>query len=242
MKLKDSLESVGIPVRDIYGREMGKLNGYTLDPSGNLFTIGVERGGDFVELPGSRVLSVKKEVTIIPEWKAEARECGFDAEALETMVGTISRLLEAGEISRRTYDRVYDGFVSAGTAPQALLQRLSRRLEELQRSEDEIDLFLARVLMQDDGHSGAELYGAVSERCSTIKVILESERKDLQSTQELIHRYLSSKSGGLSQEVRAEEELILPDDETKPAEPHYAEQEEQEPVAETYGSLRSLRA
>ncbi len=241
MRVKDSLELVGIPVKDIYGREIGEFNGYTLDIAGNVRSIGVESCGNLLELPGSSILSAKKEIVILPEWKAEGREWGFEREVLETKVASLGKMLENGEISQRIYDGMYESFVAKGQKREVLLQKLSRRLEQLQRNDDGIDLFLTRVKMQtDDALSSAASFATIRAHCTAIKSANENEREDLKSMQELVQSYLGRKTE-LAAPGPQEDELVIGSDEERPMEQAQHPQEEAEEAAPRgYGQLRSL--
>lgn len=195
-----------------------------------------------MEYSANRILSAKKEVVMLPEWKADARESGFEAEVLESKLKILAEMLESGEINRRIYDEMYQGFVASRQRLDALLQKLAQRLDELQSSDDGIDLFLTRVRMQGNDPLS---YASIKQSCAAMKSTNENERNDLRSVQDLVQRYFAPKSVLPVQTSAAhgEEELVLSSDrnETSSEEEHFDEASE-ETVPERLGSLKSLRA
>jgi hypothetical protein len=246
-RLKDSLESVGIPVKDIYGREIGKFNGYTLDYAGSLMTIGLESNGSFMELSANRVLSARKEVIVLPDWKAEARDSGFEAEPLDAKMRALTEIFELGEISEKTFESMRHGFVASKERQEALFSSLSTRLEALQRDDDTIDLFLTRVKMQmGDAMLNDSNYATIRKNCSAMKSMNDNERQDLIAMQELMHRFITSTSGEAPAAKNHENEPALPREREDTSIPEQrAEPLPEVPgeaIPQTYGSLRSLGA
>ncbi|MGA2666026.1 MAG: hypothetical protein ABSF83_13890 [Nitrososphaerales archaeon] len=244
MNLADSLATVGIPVRDVYGREMGDFSGYTLDLSGNIMTIGVESRGSLFELPSSRIASAKKkEVVIFPDWKAEASASGFETDVLEAKWKSLAKMLESGEINRKVYEEMSERFVGPRERLEALLQKIDGRLDELQHHDDEIDLFLTKVRLQsEDPLSTAPSYGAVRERCEAMKSTNESERKDLRSVQDLIERFFAPRDERAPAEQHEEEPNVSGgrEDQQQTKEREAYEEAPEEGVPQAYVSLKSL--
>jgi len=245
MNLADSLATVGVPVRDPYGREIGEFSGYTLDLSGNVMTIGVESRGSLFEFPSNRIASAKKkEVVILPDWKVEASESGFETSVLETKLKGLAKMLESGEITRKVYDEMSQRFVAPRERLDALLQKIDGRLDELQHHDDEIDLFLTRVRLQSDDLLGtAPSFAAIKERCEAMKSTNESERRDLRSVQNLIERYFMPNDEQATAERREEgEQPNVAEDhgDDRRAQERNADEAPEESIPKAYVSLKSL--
>ncbi len=243
MLREDFSKAIGKEVRDIYGRNLGRCIGFTVDLSGNLRTIGVELGTSFQEYPADRLLAGREEdgIVTIPDWKADSRRVGMEKGVLEKRINALTKMLEAGEISQKVYDDMYKGLMTIRASHEQLSRDLVRRLDALEENDDKINTFLARVKLQGVSEEISEqAVKWTADFCVAMKSMNESERVGINEILDLVSEEsastpaIASPSEGLATEELMEAHLTQAEPEQE--EEIRSEEEEQRPA----GSLRSL--
>jgi len=231
MSLDDPSGWVNKPVRDIYGRNLGRSVGYTVDPSGKVIAFGVDHGLTFVEYPADRVVTAEKAgITILPAWKAESKRVGIEKGALEKKVGSLSTLLERGEISRKIYEEKMGSILEA---KEQLTPTLLKRLEEIEAEGDRIESFLANVKLHGLSQEIGEVtVRKIAEYCDTMTSMNEREKTEITELLEMVEKELR---------VMGEKEAIEEgEDERRPD--RESQEGFEEVTADDQGGISSLRS
>ncbi|MDA4123097.1 MAG: CdvA-like protein [Thaumarchaeota archaeon] len=189
MQFEDPASAIGKDVKDIYGRDLGRCIGYTVDLSGNLRTIGVELGTAFQEYPADRIslASDDEGIVTMPEWKADSRRVGMEKGILDKRLGALTKMLEAGEISQRVYDEMHKGLMAIRVTHEQLSRELVKRLDSLEDSDDTINAFLAKVKLQGVSEELTErAVKWTADFCVAMKSMNERERIDINEILDMV--------------------------------------------------------
>lgn len=186
---------VGKVVRDIYGRELGRAVGVVFDVSGEVASIGVEMAGSFVEIPPEIVVSDQDELEVMPEWKAEAKKVGMVGASLERRLAALEGMVERKEVPQDAYVILRSRLAALrGTHDQALSRTLAR-LDDLEREDESVDLFLSMVRVQFlAGEMGEESFRLTEEYCKALKGANEREAEDIRRA---VEPHLAGATGGV---------------------------------------------
>lgn len=176
---------VGKVVRDIYGRDLGRAVGIVFDLSGEVASIGVEKAGAFIEIGPETVVSDKEELEVMPEWKVETKRTGVAGASLERRLTALAGMVERKELSQEAYVALHSKLVSVRGTHDQLVSRILARLDDLEREDESIDLFLAMVRLQFlAGEMGEESYRLTESHCKALKAANSKEEEDIRKTVE----------------------------------------------------------
>ena len=159
---------VGKPVKDIYGRYIGYIVGLTLDFSGRLYSIGVDRGGRFEEFSQPQI-SIKDDMIIVtPRWKIEAERFRKEYQLTYSRFKALDELLKNNEIPDYVYEELCREYKESMTkledGQKELSLGLSERMEELDRNIRNLEKFLGYLKVQHrTGELSEEAYKIASE-------------------------------------------------------------------------------
>jgi len=136
-------------VKDVYGREVGKLVGVVMGLDGKVSSIGVnEASGKFTQYSSGRIRKGESEYVVIPDWKAEAQSFVRERDSLRKRLLVLEELSHIkGSHSTSSVDLECQlERVMAGHAK--LKHKIEGRLAELSRWDDELDEFIAMAKIQ----------------------------------------------------------------------------------------------
>ena len=189
---------VGRPVKDIYGRYVGYVVGFSVDTTGELRSVGVDQGsGEFAEYPNNRIISDKDGLIAVPSWKVETEGLGKETEMVRRRAQALEDLAKEGEIPTHLYEEMYKQYSEQLTKLQEsynnLGQRLRRRKEELDHQGELLDRFLANVKVQfRSGEIDEGTFKVASDYCVSMKERDVREREDLAKVLRIITEPLTS--------------------------------------------------
>ncbi|MDG6914997.1 MAG: CdvA-like protein [Nitrososphaerota archaeon] len=176
---------VGKVVRDIYGRELGRAVGVVFDLGGDVASIGVDRAGSFVEISPEIVVSDRDELEVMPEWKAEAGRAGIAGASLERRLAALEGMVERKEIPQDAYAALHSRLAAVRGTHDQLAARILARLDDLEREDESIDLFLSMVRVQFlAGEMGEESFRLTEEYCKAMKAANAREGEDIRKAVE----------------------------------------------------------
>lgn len=190
MEKEDFSQAIGRQVKDVYGRQLGKCIGFSVELDGSPRSIGVQAGPDFVEFPAAAVQSIEEEaVVVIPEWKIRSRSLGLDKGVFERRMSALNAMLRNGEISQRAYDEMTKGIAGMEQKQEQFIESLARRLKELDDLDGKIEMFLARVRLQGLSEELSEdAVRWTSDYCTAMKLMDGRERDEINEIMELVSK------------------------------------------------------
>ncbi len=183
---------VGRPVKDIYGRYVGYVVGFSVDTTGELRSVGADQGsGEFVEYPSNRIVSDKDGLIVIPSWKVDTDSLAKETEMVRRRAQALEDLKKEGEIPSHVYDEMYKQYSGQLRSLQEsynnLGQRLRRRVEELDHQGEVLERFLANVKVQfRSGETDEATFKVASDYCLSMKSRDAKEKEDIARVLSLI--------------------------------------------------------
>lgn len=160
---------IGKPAKDIYGRYIGYVIGLSLDPMGQLNSIGVDAGnGSFFEYPHNQVMIDNENLVLIPTWKAECDNYREESSLTQRRFQALDDLLKNGEIPQYVYEELCRQYKDAMSRLQEihsdLTTRLKQRIDELDRQTKSLERFLGNIKVQHKtGELSDETFKVASE-------------------------------------------------------------------------------
>ena len=189
MRIDDPTTLIGRAVRDVYGRDLGRCVGFTVDLGGKVSAVGVQSGLWFYEYPVDCIVSNDKDAVVMPEWKMQARRFGLEKGTLEKRMKALNALLSKGEISHKVYDDLAGSLSPALEGHERLADLLVRRLEELEEVDDRISSFMARVMLEGVSEElKQDVVKRITDYCMSAKLMNGSEKLDLTGALDLIRK------------------------------------------------------
>jgi hypothetical protein len=124
---------LSLPVKDIYGRNMGEIVGAIYDLEGKIESIGVsESAGRFTVYPANRLVKGDSEILVVPGWRVEAQNLARQKDALARRERAIEELADSHDLDPRIFDEVTMQIDAARQSHGKLREKVAERLKELE--------------------------------------------------------------------------------------------------------------
>jgi len=176
---------IGKPAKDIYGRYVGYVVGLSLDPMGQLNSIGIDQGsGGFFEYHGNQVMIDNDNLIIIPTWKIECDKYREENQLTQKRFQALDDLLKNGEIPQYVYEELCKQYTEAMNRLQEthgnLINTLKGIIEDLERQSKSLERFLGNIKVQHKtGEMNDETYKVASEYLMFGITNAANEKKDI---------------------------------------------------------------
>jgi hypothetical protein len=173
------------PVKDIYGRYVGFVVGFSVETSGDLMSIGVDQGnGVFAEYPSSRLVSAADGFIIIPSWKVECDSLAKETDGVRKRAKALQELAREGEVPRTLFDEMTGKYTAEAEKIQesyrTLAQEMVVRTQELDLQRETLERFLVNLKVQfRSGELDEPAYKVASENCQNMQKKNALEREEL---------------------------------------------------------------
>jgi hypothetical protein len=176
---------VNKPVKDTYGRYVGFVVGFSVDPSGELKSVGVDQGnGEFTEYPSQRIVSTADGFVVIPAWKVDFEKLGKETDGVRRRTKALQDLARDGEVPRPLFEEMM-GKYNEDTAKiketyGALAESMAVRIGELEEQKEILNRFLVNVKVQyRAGEIDEGAYKVASEYCQAMQKRNTQEQDEL---------------------------------------------------------------
>jgi hemoglobin-like flavoprotein len=187
---------VGKPAKDIYGRYIGYVIGVSFDATGNLNSVGIDRGHDsFEEYPRSQILLDNETLVLIPTWKIDAANFKKENEVTKRRFEALDDLVKDKEIPDYVYDELCKQYKESlnrlDETHQTLSEKLTNMAQELEAYIRTLERFLGNLKVQHKtGEISDETYTTV---CEYLKSGIEKSLKEKTDVQDILDSLNTSK-------------------------------------------------
>jgi hypothetical protein len=179
---------LGKSVFDSYGRQAGILLGYSVDPSGEVSSIAVDRGTEgFQEFETDRFRIENEAIVIAPRWEAECQEMSENLGGVQDRLAFLKQLAKQMGIPKSKVDqlikksdrKLYDLLQSY----KVLAELMALRGFEIESQIEDLDDFVANLSAQREaGNIDDATYEAIVENCRALRTRNLREVEDLSKT------------------------------------------------------------
>ncbi|WP_309492906.1 CdvA-like protein [Candidatus Hecatella orcuttiae] len=178
---------IGKPARDTYRRYIGYVVGVTLDPDGQLHSVGVDRGGSFEEFSRAQIIVEGDTLILVPSWKIEAENFKKDNDLTQRRFRALDELLKSQEIPSHVYEELCqqykDSLTKLEEAHKNLIESLNRKISDLEHHVKNLERFLGHLKVQHKtGELGDETYKLASDYLISVINSTINEKRDIEAT------------------------------------------------------------
>lgn len=144
---------VGKELKDIYGRNLGRVIGLLINEDGELEAVRIEMADRSLAKYPSELLSFDMSgVVLIPSWRIEVDHVTRDIAIARKRIQALDDLLKTGDVSQNIYEELSeaqkDSMNQMKERYELLLRKLTKKCEELRRQIDEMAKFLVDVKLE----------------------------------------------------------------------------------------------
>jgi hypothetical protein len=188
MQPSEAVEFLGKPAKDLYGRHVGIVVGFSLKINGDVESVGMDQGnGSFSDIKSNRLLDHEEGLVVIPLWKADVTRITAEIAVLRKRITALDDIKNdhADEsVSPGHYEQLrgqYEARVAKiQESSEKLIQEINSRTEELNQQDETVAKFLVNVNIQfRSGEIAEESFHAISDNCGAMKARNGKEREDL---------------------------------------------------------------
>lgn len=185
MQGRDANEHLGKSVLDAFGRQVGSLLGYSVNPSGEVVSIGVDRGPEGFEVYESDRFRFEDEAFVVtPRWAAESQEMERSLGGVQKRLVSLKQLAKDMGISKAKFDQMIkksDRELYASLQSRKVLAELiALRGFEIESQTEELDDFVANLTAQfNAGAIDRTAYAVTTEYCR------DARNRNVREVQEL---------------------------------------------------------
>ena len=174
---------LGKEIWDPYGRYVGTLVGFCIDPSGEISSIGVDRGTEgFKEFESDMFRFENGTIVVTPKWEAECQEISQNLGDVQERLASLKQLARQMGIPRSKVDQLIkksDRELYAFLQSYKLLsERMALRGFEIESQADDLDDFVTNLTVRHNaGNIDDATYEAIIENCRILRTrnLLEVE-------------------------------------------------------------------
>jgi hypothetical protein len=203
---------LGKSVVDSYGRQVGLLLGYSVDQSGEVSSIAVDRGTEgFQEFEADRFRFEKETIVVTPRWEAEFQEMSQNLGDVQERLAFLRQLARQMGIPKSKVDQLIkksDRKLYASLQSCKLLaERMALRGFEIESQIEDLDDFVTNLSAQRNaGNIDEATYETVVENCKALRTRNLREVEDLSKTSKALRNSGQAKVTGWLGQIEGEPE------------------------------------
>ena len=173
-------------VSDPYGRRLGRIVGFTVDPKKEVTALGIElTNGGLLCCPCTQISLENDTVIVDYPWRVEANQLGEEFTLICRKNSALDKLHNSGEVAQEVYDEMQkqnEATIREITKRcQNLSDDLKDRIEDLNTQAKELRTFLANVKIEHMvGNIDEEAYKVSSEILQTMLNQSLLEKRDVE--------------------------------------------------------------
>jgi hypothetical protein len=208
---------VGKPVRDEYGRQIGRVASFMVSLNGRVNGVLVARGdGEFFRYPSSQFIMNDDGVTLLSPTKQRAETLCDEMPLICLKNQALSGLLERKKISSEMFNSLHENFENALNQLKADAQTTLENLDKevVRCSQQVIELRLAMLHLEvkhEIGEIDEKSYQTAIEMLQERLKRAEAEKGDLEAIRNKLSNMLSEKTSQTETEKKTPLALMLPE-------------------------------
>jgi hypothetical protein len=185
---REAKKFLGKSVRDSYGRYIGTMVGFCVEPTGVVTTIGLDQGREgLVEFPGDRLRLEKDSIVLSPEWEAGAAGMSRNMTSAQAHLVALKELAKEMGISESMVDLMvknnHDDGRSFVESYETLAEGMAARGAEIEKQTNALDDFLDNLTAQyKAGDLEEYVYELSRQYCKVMRVRNLREAEELSKT------------------------------------------------------------
>ena len=183
------------PVRDVYGRHVGRVINISFNSSGDMTAIQVEQGSeDIAEYPTTQVSMNSDSVVLIPRWKVDAKVIQKEWSSTQRKIFALDSLLKSGKISHIVYESLrkqeFEAVINRlRKKREALLNGLRSRCDELILCIDKYERSIVKIeLERMVGEINDQTFKTAYDSMKSLLDSAMSEKRDIEAALDQLAR------------------------------------------------------
>ena len=179
---------LGKSVADSYGRQVGFLLGYSVDLSGEVSSIAIDRGTEgFEEFESDRFRLENDTVVVTPRWESESQGIGENMGDVHRRLASLKQLAKQLGVPRSKVDQMIKktdkDLYTFLQSHKLLAERMALRGFEIESQTEDLDEFVTNLTVQyNSGSIEQATYEATMEYCRAVRTRNLREVEDLCKT------------------------------------------------------------
>jgi len=166
---------LGKSVVDSYGRQVGLLLGYSVDQSGEVNSIAIDRGAEgFEEFESDRFRFENDTVIVTPKWESESEGMGQNMGDVHRRLASLKQLAKQLGVPKSKVDSMIKksdrDLYSFMQSYKLLAERMALRGFEIESQTEDLDEFVTNLAVQyNAGNIEQATYEATLEYCRAVR-------------------------------------------------------------------------
>lgn len=204
--------SLGKQVKDEYGRPIGRIASFKLNPHGNVSGVFLQHGdGEFKLYPTEQLNFDGENITLVSPIRARANRLCNEIPLIWRKDQALKELLEKEKVPRELYEDLHNSFEGAlnqlKTEAQGILENLEKRIAECSNQIRELNSALVNLEIEKHiGKIDDTLYNTAIEILQQNIRWINAEKEDLESIKNKLSNILLGES--LPQKPETTEEKV----------------------------------
>ncbi|MDH5482141.1 MAG: CdvA-like protein [Candidatus Bathyarchaeota archaeon] len=204
--------SIGKPIKDEYGRTIGKIASFAVNPNGKFDAAFIEQGdGKFLKLSTERLKFDGADVTLIHTIKSGANAFCDQIPVIWRKDQALKDLVEKRKISQELYEELHNNFdgvlTQLKTEAQTLLEALDKEIVRCSKETRELNYALVHLELEHeigkvDSQSYEEAFTIIQENLKRVN----TERGDLELTKSKLSNILLGEERNTTEQETTEQE------------------------------------
>jgi hypothetical protein len=182
---REAKKFLGKSVRDSYGRYIGTMVGFCVEPTGVVTTMGLDHGREgLVEFPGDRLRLEKDSIVLSPEWEAGVAGVSQNMMSAQGRLAALKELAKEMGIPESMVDLMvknnHDDGRSFVESCKTLAEGMAARSTEIEKQTSTLDDFLDNLTTQyKAGDLEEYVYELSRQYCKVIRARNLREMEEL---------------------------------------------------------------
>jgi len=204
---------IGKPVKDEYGRQIGRVASFMVSPNGRVKGVFVEHGnGEFFHYPSNHFRTDDNDVVLMSPTNLRARTLCEEMPLIYRKDQALSGLLEKKRISSEMFNSIHKSFENAlnqlKTDAQNILENLDKHVVRCNQQIKELRLAMLHLEIEHEiDKIDEKSYQTSMEMIQEGLKRAEAEKSDLEATRNKLSNMLS----GRKAQTETESALMLPE-------------------------------
>jgi len=219
----DAFFSLGKQVKDEYGRTVGKVVSFAVNPNGEVDKVIVRRGdGEFLHYPTSYLKIDEKSVTLISSIKLRCNKLCNDIPLIWRKDQALKELLKKNKVPGEMYEDIHKNFEGAlkqlKAEARGVLEDIDKQVAKCEKEIQELNSALINLEIEHEiGKISDDAYQTAMEMVQEGLKWAKAEKNDLESSKKRLSNILLGEETNAPVQKEEEEKREEKASEEKPA-------------------------